>query len=267
MPRFEQIVGLSGVNRSENASAKRWGARFERVLIIIALLILLQWYAESTGGGWLVDSHLIDWIIWIFFLIELLVLTCLVTHRGRYLRGNWMNLLIVITGLPLLWQSVPLSGGLRALRLILFIGLLPRVSKTARVVLSRNKLGHTLIVVALFVLFSGLLLSSIDPAFDSPGDGIWWALVTVTTVGYGDIVPISAEGRILAGVLMVMGVMLLAMLTANVAAFLIDSDMDKEQVIIVRKLAQIEERLDRIETTLESLPSNDRKRGKSNDSQ
>ena len=168
-----------------------------------------------------------------------------------------MNLAIVATGLPLFWQGVPLPGGVRALRLLLLVGLLPRISLTVRRLLSRNKLGHTLIVVTVFVVVAGFVMSAVDPAIESPIDGIWWGLVTVTTVGYGDVVPVSGQGRLFAGVLMVLGVILLATLTANVAAYLIDSEIDSEQTVIIEKLDRLEQRLTRIESLLEerSRPS------------
>ncbi|MEM7293752.1 MAG: potassium channel family protein [Pseudomonadota bacterium] len=249
---FQQLIGLSGVDTRESQRAQFWGGIFERLLLAIALLIVVQWYLESVSPARHAQTVWIDWLIWLFFVVELLVLTALVEDRWRYLRGNWMNLAIVATGLPVFWQGVPLPGGVRALRLLLLVGLLPRISLTVRRLLSRNKLGYTLIVVTVFVVLAGFVMSAVDPAIESPIDGIWWGLVTVTTVGYGDVVPVSGQGRFFAGVLMVLGVILLATLTANVAAYLIDSEIDSEQTVIIEKLERLEQRLNRIETLLEA---------------
>lgn len=63
------------------------------------------------------------------------------------------------------------------------------------------------------------MMAAIDPAINNIWDGMWWAWVTVTTVGYGDIVPVSGPGRILAGILMLIGMGLFSLFTANFSAF------------------------------------------------
>ena len=65
----------------------------------------------------------------------------------------------------------------------------------------------------------------------NPGDAIWWAFVTVTTVGYGDHYPISTEGRFVAGFLIIFGVIMLATITGSLAAtilnYQLENDLDK----------------------------------------
>ena len=76
-----------------------------------------------------------------------------------------------------------------------------------------------------------------------PVDGIWWPLVTATTVGYGDMFPITPEGRGIGAVMMLAGISLLSVVTANIAAFFLEQDTDG--------LADIRDRLDRIEALLQ----------------
>ena len=75
------------------------------------------------------------------------------------------------------------------------------------------------------------------------GDALWWALVTVTTVGYGDKFPLTAGGRGVAVVLMLTGIGLIGALTATVASFFVDESANRDQ-------QRLEERLDRIEMML-----------------
>jgi voltage-gated potassium channel Kch len=106
-------------------------------------------------------------------------------------------------------------------------------------------------------LAGGILARLLDRHdFHSAGAGIWWALQTVTTVGYGDVVPHSVAGRAVGVVIMVSGIGFLTVITAAVTATLIEAvrerrrgdperDIDSRLDEIAERLAQIEARLDR----------------------
>ena len=79
------------------------------------------------------------------------------------------------------------------------------------------------------------------------GDAIWWAMATVTTVGYGDVLPITPEGRGIAVFLMVIGIVFYSILTANVAAYFVGSKEEKTEVDTQAKLDLILKRLDDLE--------------------
>ena len=83
---------------------------------------------------------------------------------------------------------------------------------------------------------------------DSFGDSLWWAAATSTTVGYGDRVPVTLEGRVVAFALMVLGITLFAVLTAHIAAHFVEDETADPQL-----LASIEERLRRMEALLSDL--------------
>jgi voltage-gated potassium channel len=88
-----------------------------------------------------------------------------------------------------------------------------------------------------------------DVSIQSMSDGLWWAITTVTTVGYGDAIPQTAVGRGFAVLLMLVGVGLFGLLAASLASFLIDRDLpEPEEVAAFR---EIKERLDRIERLLD----------------
>lgn len=108
------------------------------------------------------------------------------------------------------------------------------------------------------VLTGGLLVTVTDPeVFPHPGTGIWWAATTVTTVGYGDVVPASDAGRLVAAVLMFGGVTALAFVTAIAASSIVVGEVaDEEQEIeaherhVERQLTEVRARLARIEALL-----------------
>ena len=78
-------------------------------------------------------------------------------------------------------------------------------------------------------------------------DALWWAITTVTTVGYGDRFPTTAGGRAFGAILMVLGIALFGVLAATVSAFFVKRDVTAD---VDPQLAAIEERLDRIERLL-----------------
>ena len=253
---ISSLLGLAGIAEDENPRAKRWGVIFEVPMLILAIWIVAEWYLTVK------DHYPAEWtaitnrVIWVFFVIETILLTTLVRDKRRYLLGNWMNLLIIAMGIPLLWHGQPYAGALRTLRVLLLFGILFEMSSTTRAMLRRNHLGLTLFVAAIVVLMAGTLMAGIDPAIETPFDGIWWAWVTVTTVGYGDIVPESPQGKIFGALLMVLGLGLFSLLTASFSAFLIARE--EEELIEQEKEVAAEEekaiaKLERIETRLESL--------------
>ena len=271
------FVGLAGVAQDERLRARNWGRFFEAPMLFIAVWIIIEWYLSAKGQypeRWTVITN---WVIWLFFLIETSLLTCMVRDKRRYLTTNWINLLIIAVGVPLLWNNQPYTGALRSLRILLLLGIFLEMSSTIRQMLRANNIGITLLASLVVVVMAGTSIAVIDPAIDSPWDGIWWAWVTVTTVGYGDIVPESPQGKVFGGLLMILGLGLFSLMTASFSAFLItreeekvvkqgESLMEKEEEFLekereaisqeteaLEKLESIEARLANLETGLDRL--------------
>lgn len=222
-------------------------------MLLVALWIPVQWYLVETSLISQKVSHWFDWMLWLFFIGETLLLVALVRERIHYVLTNWMNLVIIFAGFPIVWNNTPLVGALRNLRLLLMIVLILGLSKTLRRFLMRNRLGTTLGIALVVVVVSGILITRIEPPMGTIWDGIWWAWVTVFTVGYGDIAPQSHSGRLFAGLLILFGVGLISLLTANLAAFLIGSEVEKveqEERETDRLLRDVLNRLDRLEAIL-----------------
>jgi voltage-gated potassium channel len=251
-----QLLGVTGVEPHECAEARLWARRLEWPLLAVVLWIPVQWYLEETGTITLQHGKIGDWVIWLMFLFETVLLASLVRDKVRYLRGNWMNLLIIVGGVPLLWHYTPLAGLLRSLRLVLVLVILLRLSKTLRILLVRHRLGMTLAVSLGVVVLSGIVVTRLDPSVGTVWDGMWWAWVTVATVGYGDIVPHNGAGRLFGAFLILLGVVLVSLLTANLSAFLIGGEVERVEREERREdvlLQDIAERLERIEQRLDEL--------------
>lgn len=113
-------------------------------------------------------------------------------------------------------------------------------------------------VTIAMTIISGLLIHFTDPkSFPNIGDGLWWAIQTVTTVGYGDLVPTSPGGRFVAALVMVIGIGFLTVITAAITSTFIETARRRIEgtttVALSAKLDQIGARLDKIEAGLERV--------------
>jgi voltage-gated potassium channel len=137
--------------------------------------------------------------------------------------------------------------------------MLPR--RIERILTSRHVVLHLIWTTIVLVLVFGVLIRLVDEEeFPSVWVAMWWAIGTVTTVGYGDIAPAETSGRIVASALMIVGIGFLSLVTATVASALVsrataETSGDTEDLPTI--LARIEERLERVERRLGSDGSAD----------
>jgi voltage-gated potassium channel len=137
--------------------------------------------------------------------------------------------------------------------------ILLRAIKAVQDVLKRHKLGYTLLIALVVVVGSGLLVATIEEAspdrnIKSIPDGLWWAVTTITTVGYGDRFPVTAIGRAIGAGVMILGIGLFGLLAASLASLLVEKDLERE---IDPQISEMNERLERMEQLLERLQPSD----------
>ncbi len=246
-----QYIGAAGVHRAENRTARRVGVLFEVPMLLAALWILLSWWADSHEPSSLIIRPWYDLTLWGLFVVETALLAWLVSNTRRYLIGNWLNLVIILLGLPILLGWDVNLGALRLLRILAVLALLLHIGSGVRKMLSRNELGTTLAASLAVILMSGVMMAVLDPGIETPWDGIWWAWVTVTTVGYGDVVPVSLIGRVFGSLIILMGIGLFSMITASFAAFFIS----RQEEEIVSTEEDLRQRVDRLEDHLTTIES------------
>lgn len=131
----------------------------------------------------------------------------------------------------------------------------------------KQKIVHLFTLSCTIAVGSGLILYLIDPAVHSPVDGIWSAWVTITHVGFGDVVPTSFFGRLFSAVLILLGVVLFSMFTATLSVILMNKDMstwgmdvrqigeetariETDETLILRELARLHDRMTALEQQL-----------------
>lgn len=116
-----------------------------------------------------------------------------------------------------------------------------------RHVVSLRALVVIALATVLFVFVGGIVVTLTDGGrFHSLFDGWWWAATTVTTVGYGDVVPVSTAGRLFAMGMMFTGIALVAVLTASIAALLMSEDVEQEERRVESRLDTLEQQLDEV---------------------
>ena len=222
-------------------------------LAIVPLLVIpLAVDLSSTTEAVIVT---IDWIIWALFAVEYGVRLHLAPAKSRFVRSNVIDLVVVV--IPFL-RPLRVARSTRLLRLLSAArvgALLARGLKAVRLVLVRHNLGYSLLVVMFLTLGAGVAVWAVEA--DEPGrniesvaDGVWWAITTLTTVGYGDRFPTSPFGRGIAVVLMLVGVGVIGLLAASLASFFLERRGAAEPETtsdfreILDRLERIEHRLD-----------------------
>jgi voltage-gated potassium channel len=116
-------------------------------------------------------------------------------------------------------------------------------------------MGIIIVATVLITVAGGITIRLLDHKdFSSIGQGMWWAVQTVTTVGYGDVVPHSSVGRAIGSVVMVTGIAFIALVTASVTAMLIEQARQRQEAPedpLAARLDEIGTRLDAIDARLE----------------
>jgi voltage-gated potassium channel len=197
-----------------------------------------------------------NWFVWIAFCGEFTLRLILATDRKEFMRRAWLDLLIIFIsppfGVPEGLQAVRAVRAVRVLRLLRVVraaGVLSIGLRASRRALQHRKFHYVLLTTAGIVLLgaTGMYLIEGDqnPSVKSFWDALWWAVTTTTTVGYGDVYPQTEEGRLIAVVLMVVGIGVIGIFTATVASFFINAG-ENEMVAMKQQLEEIGAKLDRL---------------------
>ncbi|MCA1710017.1 MAG: potassium channel family protein [Actinobacteria bacterium] len=237
------------------SALERFDSAVELPLLVLALamvpLLVLPLVLDLPSG---VEASFValDWFIWAAFAFEYLVRLVLSDRRWRFIRRQWPDLLIIV--LPFLrpLRIVRSARALRLLRLGRLVSVLSKAGQQGQRLLVRHKLHYAVLITMVVVVgAAGLGLAAEEGgggSIDSFGDALWWAVTTVTTVGYGDMFPVTPAGRGVGAFLMVAGIALFGVLTANVAAFFIEESQDTDPIVerldeLLHRLEQLERRL------------------------
>ena len=178
----------------------------------------IYWF--PVGSGIKLTCEIIYCLTWAIFAIDYLVQIKLAPDNKKYFKTHFFELILVV---------VPFFRPLRALRALVFT--------TQASIRSRKSLIRSIPLVMtgaaiVMIIIMGAAILEIERAapgsnIHTPMDALWWGLVTVTTIGYGDKFPVTTEGRLVAGVLIIFGVAMISAITASFAAWILNHEIEE----------------------------------------
>ncbi|WP_420623140.1 potassium channel family protein [Candidatus Poriferisodalis sp.] len=246
----EQTSPVESAASAQDRKHDAWIRWTDPWLVSAAVASVPLFLMESrVGPSALTAVQIANWAIWGFFAADLgvrLVLTEMAP--ARYLRRYWFDVAIVVLALIPVVRPLRVLRSARVLRLL---RLTTGMSFLAALWHGRGRRawrslrgGNALIVVFVVVVVAPILVWLVERAgggqIDTLGESLWWGAATITTVGYGDVAPVTWLGRSIAVVLMLAGITGFGVVTANMAARFTRTDSLPSAPVALAQLAQFE---------------------------
>ena len=205
-------------NKSARERAVEKWERYSTIPLALLALVYLGLYAVEVLGDQsqviLFDLILVSDIIWGIFIVDFVTRLLLHDNKKTFLKKNIVELIGLL---------LPFFRAFRMFRVVIAIGFLTRAAKSLQ---GRINIYIGLILPMLIFTCS---LGVYEAEHRAPGanitnygDALWWAFVTITTIGYGDYFPVTFEGRTIAVLLMLSGLALVSVITVSFASWFLD---------------------------------------------
>jgi voltage-gated potassium channel len=236
---------MSGEREYVTESMRRWRRWTDPPLLGLAIgsvpLLLLEFERDRLTHADRVVLDVVNLVVLVAFVVDYVVEITLASNRWAYVRGEWVNGLVVATSALAIVPRLALFGGARvirgapALRGLLAVSralvLGGSAARDGRRLIRRRALTFAAAVAGLTWLTAAAAFTlaedvGTDGRVESFTDALWWSATTITTVGYGDVVPVTTIGRTVGLVAMVVGISTFAVVTARAATFLLSDDED-----------------------------------------
>lgn len=193
-----------------------WRKRSEWPLLIAAVVFLAAYSVQVISNTEVPGVEILVWGTWSVFVVDYIINLVLAADRWRWFVRNLHELAIV---------ALPALRPLRLLRLVTLLRVMHQVGGNA---LRGRVLTYVLGAAALLIYAGALAVLDVEENaagsnLTTFGDALWWAMTTITTVGYGDHYPVTVLGRCVAAGLMIGGIAVLGVVTASVASWMVES--------------------------------------------
>jgi len=231
---------------------EQWERRLDKPLIVASLLVIpaVVLTARDYGPGWSLVGSVLNWVTWLAFAAEVVIMLAVVDDRRRWMRDHPLELAVAVLSPPIL--PGPLQS-IRILRLLRLLRLL-RAFQIFRRLLTPAGVRDAAILTLLVILAGGVGFGEVESTQHlTAWDGVWWAMSTITTVGYGDVTPHTTAGRVIGIGVMVAGIGFVALITASIAQRFVlyettenEADATRDDEILAQ-LRLLHEKVDRLE--------------------
>lgn len=195
---------------------------FLSVLIIIDLILITLTLISEVGANLYYGIVVFDTALCIILIIEFITRLMDSDNKKRFLLKNWTELIAAIPFDLIMLPFVLNNAHLRIFKILKFIKVIALFSQffeTIDVFLKKTHLDEIFGVTLLVVLASTLGLYLFDPSINSLFDSLWFVLSTITTVGYGDVLPQSGLGKIIGLITLIVGVLIFSTVTGAIASY------------------------------------------------
>lgn len=194
---------------------------YEVTLVTFALISVIVIWMDSPM------LRFLDLVVWAFFFVDVSVRFVRAPDKWDYVKRNPFDLIAIIP-FDALFQLARIARLMRVLRLI---SISKKYGARFFLVLRTNQLDKVIGVTIILILAGSVPVFYVEPGVETYADAVWWSIVTTTTVGYGDISPVTGVGRLIAVVLMFIGIGTLGMITGSVATFFIQDTAETDPTI------------------------------------
>ena len=195
---------------------------FLSVLIIIDLILITLTLISEVDANLYFGIVVFDTVLCIILIIEFITRLMDSDNKKRFLLKNWTELIAAIPFDLIMLPFALNNAHLRIFKILKFIKVIALFSQffeTIDVFLKKTHLDEIFGVTLLVVLASTLALYLFDPSINSLFDSLWFVLSTITTVGYGDVLPQSGPGKIIGLITLIVGVLIFSTVTGAIASY------------------------------------------------
>ena len=218
------VIGLGGTHSKERPRAKFVWRVFSYFMLFIAIWLLMQWHFEAMHQISHDMSIFANLTVLSILSLGIIIMLMVCKYKILFLQRNWLLYIIILSLFIVTFSNSSLVKAWDYGRPFLALYIMIPAFRSLKNFFIDGKLNTTLLASAIIIVIFGTLASGVDPNIKSPAEGIWWALATVSTVGYGDVVPTSPLGKVIGGLLILVGIGIFVTITANILAIILKKE-------------------------------------------